>query len=143
VIEEASEHGPAVGNQHDLIGIENLGGLGHEVHATLDDDRSLRLRRLARECEAIADDVGDAVVDFRCLIIVRQDHRAARLLERVDRLHIGREERPLDRWHHGLDALVEVSGLARDLVGPIERGWRQDAKLARRVGIVRWPGRRA
>ncbi len=123
--------GAQVRDQHGLVGIEDLRGLGHEVHAALHDDVGVDLRRLARELERIADEVGDAVVDFRRLVVVRQDDGVALLLERVDRLHIGREERPLDRRDHGLDALVEMRGLAADLLVPFQRRHRQHAEPAR------------
>ena len=67
------------------------------MHAALDDDVGIDLGRLARELERVADEIGDAIVDFRRLVIVRQDDRVALLLERVDRLDVGREERPFDR----------------------------------------------
>ena len=123
--------GAHVRDQHGLVGVQDLRGLGHEMHAALHDDVGVDLRRLARELERIADEVGDAVVDFRRLIIVRQDDGVALPLQLVDRLHIGREERPLDRRDDGLDALVEMRGLAADLLVPFERGHRQHAEPAR------------
>src|SRR5262249_38396385 len=75
----------------------------------------------AGELQRVADEVRDAVVDLGSLVVVRQDHRVALLLQRVDGGHIGREERPLDRRHHVRDALVEVGGLALDLGVPFER----------------------
>ena len=88
---------------------------------------------LARELERVADEIGDAVVDFRRLVVVRQDDRVALLLERVDRLDVGREERPLDRRDDGLDPLVEMRGLALDLGIPFQRRHRQHAVAAGRV----------
>ena len=126
-----------VGDQHHLVGIEDFRGLRHEVHAALNDDVRVRLGRLAGELERIPDHVGDAIVDFRRLIIVRQDDRVALALERVDRLHVGREEWPFDRRHHRLDALVEVRGFARDRLVPFERGHGQDAEPARGRGAIR------
>ena len=104
------------------------------MHAALDDDVGIDLGRLARELERIADEIGDAVVDFRRLVVVRQDDGVALLLERVDRLDVGREERPFDRGDDGPDAVVEVSGLALDLGIPFERGHRQHAVAARGRG---------
>jgi hypothetical protein len=103
-------------------------------HAALDDDGGVDLRRLARELERIADEVGDAIVDFRRLIIVRQDDRVALRLERVDRLDVRREERPFDRGNDGSDARVERGGLALDPGVPFERGHRQRAVSPRRRG---------
>ncbi len=114
--------GLAVGDQHDLVGIEDLRSLGHEVHAALHDDVGIDLAGFARELQAVADEVGDAMIDFRCLVVVRQDDGVALALERIDRTDIGREERPFDCRHHCLDAFVEVRGLACDLRGPCQRG---------------------
>ena len=47
------------------------------MHAALDDDGGVDLGRLARELQRIADEVGDTVVDFRRLVIVRKDDRVA------------------------------------------------------------------
>ena len=80
-----------------------------------------------------ADEIGDAVVDFRRLVVVRQDDRVALLLERVDRLDVGREERPFDRGDDGPHPVVEMSGLALDLGIPFQRRHRQDAVAAGRV----------
>jgi hypothetical protein len=49
-----------------------------------------------RELQRVADIIGDAVVDFRRLVVVRQDDGVALLLQLVDRLHVGRKDRPFD-----------------------------------------------
>src|SRR5205085_7743717 len=72
--------------------------------------------------------------DLRRLVIVRQDDGAALALQLVDRLHVGRKERPLDRWHDSPHALIEVRGLALDLRGPFERRYWLDAVLPRGCG---------
>jgi hypothetical protein len=41
--------GPRVGDQHQLVGAEQLRGLGHEMHAALDDDLGVGLGSLARK----------------------------------------------------------------------------------------------
>ena len=105
--------GPHVRDQHQLVGIEQLRGLGHEVDAALDDDVGVGLRRLLGELQRVADDVGDAMEDLRRLVVVRQDHRVAGLLEVVDRLDVGRHHRPFDRRDDVLDLRVEVRRLAR------------------------------
>jgi hypothetical protein len=81
--------------------------------------------------------IGDAVVDLRRLVVVRQDDGVARaLLEVVDRLHVGRHHRPLDRRDDVLDALVEMRGLAGDLVGigEIRHGDRRELVDLRKAG---------
>ena len=47
------------------------------MHAALHDDVGVDLARLARELERIADEIGDAIVDFRRLVVVRQDDGVA------------------------------------------------------------------
>ena len=74
--------GAHVRDQHGLLRIEQLRRLGHEMDAGEHDDIGLDLGRLAGERQAVADDVGDAVEDLRRLVIMRQDHRVARLLQR-------------------------------------------------------------
>jgi hypothetical protein len=48
-----------VGDQHDLVGVQEPGGLGHEMDARQHNDIGLGTRGLARERQAVADDVGD------------------------------------------------------------------------------------
>src|SRR5262249_52796296 len=96
------------------------------------DDVGLHLGRLAGKLQRVADKVRDAVVDFRRLIVVRQDDGVALVLQRVDGGHIGREERPFDRGHDVLDALVEMRGLALDLGVPFERWHGQGAECLER-----------
>src|SRR5712671_4877884 len=128
--------GAAIRDQHHFVRIEDLGGLGHEMDAALHDHARLGLGRLARELQRVADEIGDAIVDFRRLVIMRQNDGAALLLEIVDRLHVGGEKRPLDRRHDRLDALVEMRGLARDVLVPVERRHRDIGMLARRAGAA-------
>ena len=45
----------------DLVGVQDLRGLGHEVDAGEADDVGLRLRRRLRELERVADEVGDVL----------------------------------------------------------------------------------
>ena len=123
-----------VRDQHGLVRVQDLRGLGHEVHAGLHDDRRLGLGRLDGKLQRVADEIGNAVVDLRRLVVMRQDDGVALFLQVVDRLHVRREERPLDRRHDGLDAVVEVRGLALDLRVPLQRRHRLHAIAARRSG---------
>ncbi len=120
--------GTQIRNQHDLVGVQEFRGLGHEVDAGLHDDAGLGLGGLARELQRVADEIGDAIINLGRLVIMREDDGVARLLRLVDRLHIGREERPLDRRHHRLHALVERRGFALDVLVPLEWRHRQCAE---------------
>ena len=119
--------GAAIGDQHHLVGIEQLRGLGHEMHAALHDDLGVGLRRLAGELERVADHVGDAMEDLRRHVIVRQHDGVARALEIVDGLDVRGKARPLDRRDDARYALVEMRRLARDLrrIGEVgqDAGW--------------------
>ena len=98
MIEAASEQ-PArrSGISTVFAGIEQLGGLGHEMHAGQHDHVGIGRRRLAGQRQAVADDVGDAVEDVRRLVVVRQDDGVALALQLQDRVDVGREGRPFDR----------------------------------------------
>ena len=85
-----------IGDQHRLVGRQDLRRLGHEVDAGLDDDLRVGLGRFARELERVADEIGDAVEDFGRLIIVREDDGAALFLQAVDLGDHRREVRPFD-----------------------------------------------
>ena len=113
MIDSASEQpASASGNQHDLVGIEELRRLGHEMHARHDDDARVALGRLARERQAVADHVGNAMEDLWRLVVVREDDRVALALEPEDRLDVRLEGRPFERRNDAAHALIE--GPVRD-----------------------------
>ena len=99
--------GAGVGDQHALGRVQKLGGLGHEVDAGQDDDARIDLHGLARQGQAVADDVGHAVEDLGRLVVVRQDHGIALALQRQDGIDILGEGRPFDRGNDTLHAIVE------------------------------------
>ena len=70
--------GVHVGQDDDLFGRQDLGGLGHEAHAAKGDHLGVGRRRLARQIEAVADEIGE-VLDLRLLVIMREDDRVALL----------------------------------------------------------------
>jgi hypothetical protein len=74
--------GVLVRQHDDFVGVQNLRGLGHEMHAAEDDDIGVGLGRLLREAEGVADVIRD-VLDFGHLIIVREDDGVELLLEGV------------------------------------------------------------
>ena len=87
--------GRQIGDQHGLFRIEQLGGLGHEVDAGEHDDVGIDLGGFARQQQAVADDVGDAVEDLRRLVIMRQDDGVALALQFEDGVDIVGEGRPI------------------------------------------------
>ncbi len=99
-----------VGDQDRLLRAQELGGLGHEVHAAEHDDLGVGLGRLARQGQRVAGQVGHAVEDLRGLVVVPEDHRPALPLEALDRLDVGGVERPLELRDHLPEALVDRCG---------------------------------
>ena len=87
------------------------------MHTALDDHFLIDHGRLARQLQRVALDVGNAMVDFRRLVIVRQNDRVALLLELVDPPDIGRMNRPFDGRNVVLDELIKRRSIAGDLVG--------------------------
>jgi hypothetical protein len=80
------------------------------VHAREHDDIDVDLGRLAREQEAVADDIGDAMEDFRRLVIVSQHHGVAAALQLQDRVDVLGECSPFERRDDAFDALIERRG---------------------------------
>ena len=68
--------GPLVGDQHRLVVAEDLGRLGHEVHAAEHDRRRVDLGGDPRQPERVAGVVGD-VLDLGELVVVGEDHGVA------------------------------------------------------------------
>jgi hypothetical protein len=75
--------GVHVGQDHRLLGREDLGRLRHEAHATEGDHVRVGRLRLAAEIEAVSDKVRD-ILDLGLLVIMRQDHRVALLAQAID-----------------------------------------------------------
>ena len=73
--------GVHVGQHDDLVGRQDLGGLGHEADAAEGDHVGVGRRRLARQIEAVADEIGE-VLDLGLLVIMREDDRVALLASR-------------------------------------------------------------
>ena len=64
--------GVQVGQQDQLVRVDNLGGLGHEVDAAEDDHVGIGLRRRLRQRQAVADMVGQ-ILNLGVLIVMRQN----------------------------------------------------------------------
>ncbi len=99
--------GGHVGDQHGLFRIEQLGSLGHEMHAGQHDDVGVHIDRLAGERQAVADDIGDAVEDLRRLIIVREDDGIAALFQFENRLDIILKHHPFGFRDNAADTIIE------------------------------------
>jgi hypothetical protein len=89
VLEAAA--GVHVGQDDDLFGRQDLRRLGHEAHAAEGDHLGVGRRRLARQIEAVADEIGE-VLDLGLLVIMGEDDRVALLLEARD---LGEQVEPL------------------------------------------------
>ncbi len=88
--------GPEVGDQHGLVGVEDLGRLGHEVHAGHDDDVGVGLRGHPGQLERVAPQVGDAVEDVGRHVVVGEHDRVAAPLQLADLRDDRFEDLPFD-----------------------------------------------
>ena len=78
------------------------------MHAGEHDDVGVDLGGFARQQQAVADDVGDAVEDFRRLVVVRQDDGVAASLEFEDGVDVLGEGGPFGRRNDPFDPVVEL-----------------------------------
>ena len=81
VLEAAA--GVHVGQDHGLVRRQDLRRLGHEPDAAKGDHVGVGLGRLARQIEAVADEIRE-VLDLRLLVIMGEDHRVALALQPLD-----------------------------------------------------------
>jgi hypothetical protein len=81
VLETAS--GVEIGQHHDFLRRENLGGVGHELDPAERDHFGIGRRCLAAKLEAVPDEIGD-VLDLGALVVMREDHRVALFAEAID-----------------------------------------------------------
>ncbi len=100
--------GAGVGNEHRFRGVQQLCGFGHEMHAGEDDDIGVHAHGFAGQSQAVAYDIGDAMEDFRGLVIMRQDDRVALALEAVDGLDIAGENLPFGGRDDAGDVLIKL-----------------------------------
>ncbi len=78
------------------------------MHARKHDDVGIDMHGLARERQAVADDVGHGLEDLGSLIVVRQDDGVAFALEAEDGLDVLSVSGPFVRQDVAAHALVEV-----------------------------------
>ena len=86
------------------------------MHAALHNHIAFGIGGFNRQLQAVAHHIGNAVKDFRRLIIMRQNHRVFFFFQLVNGLDIGREKRPFDRGDNAFDALIKRRHIARQPV---------------------------
>ena len=72
-----------VGQDDDLLGAEDLGGVGHELHPAENDDIGIGLGGLLAQFEAVADEIGK-VLDIGGLVVMRENDRVLLLAKAID-----------------------------------------------------------
>ncbi len=103
--------GARVGDQDLAVGIEQLGGLGHEMHAGHDDDIGLAFGGFAGQQQTVAHDVGDAEIDFGGLVIMREHDGVAFDLEALNRVDVVFEHGPFHRRDGLQQTIIGGGGL--------------------------------
>ena len=68
---------------HDFFRAEDLGRIRHELHTAKRDDIGIGGRRLARQFQRIAHEIGQ-ILNFRLLVVMRQNDRVAFLAQAVN-----------------------------------------------------------
>ena len=78
------------------------------MHAGQHDDVGIDLGGFARQQQAVADDVGDAVEDFRRLVVMREDDGVAASLQFEDGVDVLGEGGPFGRRDDPFDPVVKL-----------------------------------
>ena len=118
--------------QHDLLGVgrEDVGALGHEVHAAEDDVLGLRPgRRLPRELERVAGDVGE-LDDLVALVVVAEDEHLvaqgrAGGAGALDQVGVGRRGQVAGALHAALAGQVRAAAAEQQQGRRGRRGFRE------------------
>jgi hypothetical protein len=109
--------GLQIRQQHRFGGIENLGRLGHEVHAAEHDYSGVGAGGFAGQLERIADEISD-VLNRLILVIVRQDHSVAPLFQISDRCRQVAGRRDRTAWAAGAGSGAGCLGEDQPFRGP-------------------------
>ena len=106
------------------------------MHAALDNHIALGFGRFDRQLQAVANDIGNAVKNFRRLVIMRQNDGIFLFFQLVNGLDIGRKKRPFDRRNDAFDTFIKRRHIARQTVGIGNIHFFQNARtaLSRRCG---------
>src|SRR5215472_78840 len=91
------------------------------MHACLHDELRVGARRLAREAEAVADEVADAMEDLRRHIVVGEDDRVLLPLQPVDLRDQRRMQLPFEGCDAPFHLLPDGPGFGVDLSRKGER----------------------
>ena len=90
--------GVHIGQHHRLLRRQDFRGLSHKANAAKGDHIGIRLRRLFRQIEAVADEIGQ-ILYLGLLIIMREDHRIAFFAQAID---FGEQVHPVQASAHSL-----------------------------------------
>src|SRR6185437_9089031 len=80
------------------------------------DDIGLDLHRFARERQRITNEIGDAIINFRRLIVMRQDDRATFRFQLQNRIYVGGVDRPLRRRNRVADLGKKILPDRREVI---------------------------
>ena len=116
--------GARVRDQHSFMRAKQLRGFGHEMHAALNNNIGINERRLLGQIEAIAHHIGHAVINFRRLVIMCQNHRVTLFFQLIYGADIGRVYRPLNFRHDTAHFFIKRRCLAGHCgrIGQIRHG---------------------
>ncbi|MNI60722.1 hypothetical protein D3C73_1159540 [compost metagenome] len=109
-----------VGDQHRLVRRQDLGRLGHEMNARLNDHLGLGLGGLLGQPQAVADIVAHPVKDLGRHIVVGQDDGVALAFQPVDLADQPGLFGPFQRGDVVLDLLPHRGGLFRQFLRQTE-----------------------
>ena len=101
-----------VRDQHGLFRVQQLGGLGHEVDAGEHDHIRIGACRLAGQCQAVTDDIGDGMENVGGLVVVREDDRIALLFELENRCDVIGQQGPFERRNMPFELVDRAQGRA-------------------------------
>ena len=107
-----------MGDEHRLVGIGDLGRLGHEMNAGEDDDLGGGFAGKPGELQRVSAYVGDSVKYVGCHVIVRQNDRIARCLQLFDLGDKRLEESGFDVGHQAVESEADRGGMEIRSHGP-------------------------
>ena len=91
------------------------------MHAALNDYIRLDLGRLHCQLQRVSYNIGNAMINFRRLVVMRQYGGATQLLELIDRVNVGRVDGPFYFGNVMAHLLVKRRSFPGDLFGIFQR----------------------